>query len=106
MKKTIKEIITISALLWIAWEGVNGNLGCARIIQFWAFIKSATIIFAVSKEAREKLKDVRCGLPIVFHHAFQLAALGLFVYHGWIFTAVAFFLYIVGFASLTEKTHD
>ncbi|TAE91189.1 MAG: hypothetical protein EAZ81_07390 [Verrucomicrobia bacterium] len=103
MKKSIKETITISAFLWIAWEGVNGNEGCARIIQFWAFIMSATIVFAISKEAREKHKNMQAGLPIAIHHAFHLVALGLFVYHGWILTAVAFFAYMLGISSLTAK---
>lgn len=82
------------ALVWCAWEGVNGNVGAGRVLVFvaWFFVVVYCLVSAAPKHLTAKAVAKGRSVPARIAQGFDVIMIVFLVWHGWWFTGIAFVL--------------
>lgn len=94
--------ITNAGLISLAYFGVNGDVGCARVLHFLAPIY-ALALFAVFLPDAEIAKQKPLPVPSWLNALSGWGLVLFLVWHGWIWTALAFVAHETGIAYINKK---
>ncbi len=104
--RPLLSAVTIAALAWCAWAGVNGNEGAGRVLQFAAWFMAITFIGAVCPADFGDVRAKGRSLPAWLSHGTGIAMILFLVWHGWIWTAIALALHEIGVASVFRTNSE
>ena len=93
------------ALVWCAWEGVNGNVGAGRVLAFaaWLFAVVYWMVAVAPKHVAAKAVAKGRSVPAWVSHGFDAAMIVFLVWHGWWLTGIAFVLLTIAEAGICSK---
>jgi hypothetical protein len=110
-RKTAKRVLQWAipnALFGVAlyFGVVEGVQGAANIAQFFIWFTFAISFFCLSDDSVKRLRaNGASTIPASLDLSFDLAALALLLWYGWIFSAIAWAVRITIFLSIRHRAH-
>lgn len=79
----LKWLLTYYAIV----EGVNG---AENVVKFWIWMGFVLAIFALAKPVAEAMRKDGASVPLWLNTILDLAYAGFIIWHGWLWTGIAF----------------